>query len=405
MPLTNNVTLKTYFETGDVPTEAQFIELLDTVHPEAFSHTHAQMLTNIAGSLLIPGKLYYISDKAIYIKAHSVNKMEFQGIKVISTVPYYVEYNTPTDKIIRQVDSVYNVDISITLASTNNCITNFPWGSALYYNVKGVDFDLNITDPTVSYIRNTTIESGVSITLDNGSNITDSLIGTNAAINLDTASSISQSHIRGDVTADVNSSVGNSNSGAGSLILLNDGIFSNSTIGSNAAISVFGGVYFTSGLVGDGANIVLDTTTLANCIIGSGIATTFYGGATHTGKTIISGLNTFEATVNLATALAANVLTIPNSAKYAGILNLTSANATETITDIGGIASGLTYEFRPETGLDVTWSHTAATGIAANKLAMPASTNTNGSTKESITFKRYAATNGNYQVGITQFLP
>lgn len=100
-----------------------------------------------------------------------------------------------------------------------------------------------------------------------------------------------------------------------------------------------------------------------NILIALSIATSI----TYENKKYNNGSSTFTATIDI-TGLT-DIDLVNNS--WAGIIALTSTNATEAVTDVSNSSSVISHEFRPESGLAVTFTGTAVASAAADKIILP----------------------------------
>src|SRR3990170_1682707 len=105
-------------------------------------------------------------------------------------------------------------------------------------------------------------------------------------------------------------------------------------------------------------------------------------------KTMVDGLSTFERTVNISGLTTLDIT--ENYSKFAGIIDLTSTNATESINLILNQPSRFDYELRPEIGLTLTINGTAFADIDSDGqiLLNSATVNLIGSEMEYIIFRK-----------------
>lgn len=135
---------------------------------------------------------------------------------------------------------------------------------------------------------------------------------------------------------------------------------------------------------------------MSNCFIHTDIPvnlSNFRISAPIRSKVIMDGYSTFEATLSITGLTTIDIVAV----SYAGIIFLTSTNATETINIIDNSLTNHPYKFEPETGLIVTFDNTLQAALAADgELLMPADADIDGTKDEFIVFEQ--VTNSGFNV-------
>jgi hypothetical protein len=162
--------------------------------------------------------------------------------------------------------------------------------------------------------------------------------------------------------------IGNKVSGGASLILTNlqtDPITGNTLLGLSTSVDA-------------SADILL-----ADCVINYDTGITI--GEDHVGEYLMGDASSFSALLVISGLSTINL----NSVSYCGIINLSSTNATENINKITNINQKFPVDFRPETGLIVTFTGTPIASVTADgQLIMPDATQVySGTQNNNVTFR------------------
>jgi len=170
-----------------------------------------------------------------------------------------------------------------------------------------------------------------------------------------------------------NNIVGPANDDTGGIICLNQ----RGVIRLNQFWDILGPLVFDNSFAG-----VFQQCTVIN------LTSTVPITASHALKTANSGYSNFEITVDIT---GLTTIDLSTELLFAGIINLTSSNATETINIINELNDTIPVEFRPADGLIVTFTGTPIASITTDgEIIMPTSTLAiDGSKGENVVFRNH----------------
>ena len=312
------------------------------------SKTYAQweVIRAASGLTSYLNKYIFVSDKSVYLIPIAVDKFALKGIwkNTVSSVDYYNECSYTFGSIAGANEGLLKISDSLGNSINNNTANLFSFNSPLIID-NICDSGFIKTTSALGQCKQNYVTSNARLRANN-STIT-GIVNRNKVF----AGDIDCSGIAG--TFDRN------------LISTGNGI----TAALNSGIEV------------------------SDCTFMQEQQLTLDPNVSYSGKTIRNGYSDFDKTISIT-----SVTTLTNSATYGahiGIMNLTSANATETINLFANAPTTHPFRIYPASGLTVTFTH--ATGANQPICAGGISAVLNGANGDWVEFTYNSTTSRFYQ--------